>query len=282
MKTKTSERGAAMVEFIVGAIFVLVPMYLAVQALGKFADMQHATNGAARYAAWEKTVWSEDTGSRFHAHNRPNQKSTNQIHNEAMVRVFNDRRSPLRYADNDKTQTTFARGIDPLWHDTAGLAFVDTNPGARYTLTHNARTPANDWVGSVVGALGAISVPSITGTLAPPVPTNTLAVNTVRFSEVAHNSGVYQRLWSRAQGLPTDWTGLDFSGHSAILSNSWAANARSGTTAMVGDSVPTSLALGTALDVAASATMLAWDPTLAPRLDMGRIAADVVPEDRLR
>src|ERR1043166_2467292 len=98
MKRLHDQRGAAMVEFIVGATFVLVPMYLAVQALGKFADVQHTVNSAARYAAWEKTVCFEDTASKFHDYNGPNQKSAAQIRNELMVRVVNDHRSKLQYS----------------------------------------------------------------------------------------------------------------------------------------------------------------------------------------
>ena len=40
------QQGAALIEFVVIAMFVLVPMYLAVQALGKFADVRSVANNA--------------------------------------------------------------------------------------------------------------------------------------------------------------------------------------------------------------------------------------------
>jgi hypothetical protein len=51
---------------------------------------------------------------------------------------------------------------------------------------------------------------------------------------------------------------------------------------MVTASVPTANGLGTAVEVATKAIMLAWDPLEFPRLDMGKIAVDVVPADRLK
>ena len=38
----------------------------------------------------------------------------------------------------------------------------------------------------------------------------------------------------------------------------------------------------TAIETATRAVLLAWDPLLLPRLDIGKIAVDVVPPDRLR
>ena len=248
------QRGAAMVEFIVGALFVLVPMLLAVQALGKFADVQHTANTAARYAAWEKTVWFEDRTSKFYAHNAPNQKTSAQIRNELLVRVINDRRSPLKYNHNDKGASTFAHGIDPLWHDSADVPYL--KDPVKLTAPATWNKPDKDLLGLAISLINAINVPSVTGTLAPPVPTNTLAQTTFQLDTVAADSAVYKRLWSKANGLPTDWLGLDISGRSALLSNAWGSNSRDGTYAMVRESVPTAQGLGTALKAAAWVTLL--------------------------
>lgn len=50
-------RGQAMTELSVAAAAVLVPLLLIVPAIGKFIDMRHAAIQAARYQAWEYTVW---------------------------------------------------------------------------------------------------------------------------------------------------------------------------------------------------------------------------------
>ncbi len=275
------QQGAAMVEFIVGAVFVLVPMYLAVQALGKFADVQHTANAAARYAAWEKTVWFEDTSSRFHDHNAPNQKSSAQIRNETLVRVLNDKHSNLLYASTDKGASTFAHGIDPMWQDAAGDDYI--KDPAKLTLLSSWQAPSKDLLGAAIGLLGAVPLPaSVVGTIVPPVPTNTLASATVKFEKMGQDSASYKRLWSKSFGLPEDWVGLDFEGRAAILSNSWVANAAGGTKEMVRDSVPTARGLGTALEAAAWIGAGPWDPSIPIRLDMGKVAPDVVPDDRLK
>lgn len=280
-RTRTRvQHGAALVEFVVIAIFVLVPMYLAVQAIAKLADVRSAAQNAARYAAWERTVWFEDAGSPYAQKNKPNQKSAAAIRQEALVRVFNDRSSGFKYSHSDKSAAGLAKGTDPMWRDTAGKALVD-DP-ARALLTAKDETPSKDILSGAIALINKVSVPSITGTLAPPVPTQTLAVVEFKLDKVARDSQVYQRLWSRKAGLEADWAGLDYSAHAAILSNTWGANASSGTKGMVSYSVPTANGLGTAINVAAAAALAGWDPTQIPRLDVGRIAVDVVPPDRLK
>jgi len=272
------ENGAALIEFIVIAMFVLVPMYLAVQALGKFADVRSVANNAARYAAWEKTVWHEETTSDFSKINTPNQKSTLSIHHEMLVRVFNDRAAGLKYTDSDKAATAFAKGTDPLWRDTAGTPLLSNS--ASIGLTAKYEKPTKDILGSAIGLINKIAVPSITGTLAPSVPSDTLAVVSFNLDKVGDKSEVYKRLWSKQAGLPADWVGLDYVASAAILSNTWASNAARGTKDMVAMSVPTAKGLGVAVTAATAVALLAWDPTQIPRLDMGRIAVDVVPADR--
>ena len=274
------QRGAALVEFILGAAFVLVPLHLAVQALGKFADVQNTAQAAARYAAWEKTVWFEDGGSTFNRINEPNRKSAAEIRNEMLVRIVNDRRDGLRYSASDRHAQTYAHGIDPLWHDSGDGAFVDS--AALLTQTSHHTTPDNDFVGKILRAFRELPFQEVLGSPVPPVPTDTLATTKVRLAKVAAASPIYRRLWSRAHALPEDWAGLDFDAQSAVLSNSWGANSSRGTKAMVAESVPTAKLLGDAVQAGAIVTLGLWDPTLAPRLDMGKIAPDVVPSDRLK
>jgi hypothetical protein len=162
-----------------------------------------------------------------------------------------------------------ANGIDPMWQDTSGHKLIDDPANVEATGTFE--TPANDILGAAI---------SLIDPLPPPVPSNTLAVATVDFKKVGAKSPVYQRLWSKSAGLPDDWAGLDIAATGAVLSNTWAANASGGTKAMVAASVLTRQAFGAAVGSATWVLPL-WDP-LVPRPDMGRIAVDVVPPDRLK
>jgi len=56
--------GQAMTELLICATFLLIPLFLIVPMFGKYIDMHHATIQAARYEAWEYTVWYEQAGDR--------------------------------------------------------------------------------------------------------------------------------------------------------------------------------------------------------------------------
>ena len=283
-----------MTEFIIGATLVMLPLYLAVQAMGKFAEVKHMTQAAARYAAWERTVWFNETGSPFYQKNKPNQKSDAQIRSEIAIRLFNDRNSdsPLSYSDTDKTAAGFGKqGIDPLWEDTAGQAYLTDYD--KITLTGNVSKPSKDIVGSALDLISKVSIPHVTGTLVPPVPTETLVQTTFELHDVASESDVYRRLWSRVKGMgrvtdppekDEEWVGFSTKGQAAVLTNAWNANSSQGTLAMVQESVPTAQGLGQALETGARAIIYSWDPVVGflHPLDLGKIGPDVVPPDRLK
>nr|WP_315402271.1 pilus assembly protein [uncultured Duganella sp.] len=265
-------RGQAMVEFLVGAMFVLIPLFLAIVALGKLSDVQSTATMAARYAAWERTVWYEaDAG--FDGANQPNHKSAQQIGNEIAVRLINDRSAqPIK--DTDKNANSFASGTDPLWRDNEGKAFLDTYAQLGSSVASEA--PGTDIAGAVIGTLKSVSVKGLVG-FVPPLPTDSLAVAQVSLKDIAKQSDAYQRLWPGADGFK----GLDFSATGAVLSNTWGANASGGTRAMVATMVPTAQGLGTVVQ-AARAGLAPWDPEQVPRIEVGKIAVDVVPGDRLK
>ena len=57
--TVRQQLGQAMTEFNVVAAFVLVPLFIMIPLLGKYIDMKHSSVQAARYMAWERTVYFE-------------------------------------------------------------------------------------------------------------------------------------------------------------------------------------------------------------------------------
>ena len=269
------QHGQAMVEFVVAAVFFLVPLFLAISALGKFLDVQHSAEMAGRYAAWERTVWYEDIGDSFESINQPNHKSAVAINNEIGARLLSDRSTNATVIrDTDKTAAAFINGIDPMWRDANGQVYLDTY--AQLSSSVANETPSKDVGGAVLSILSKVSVKGLIG-FVPPVPNNNLAVAEVRLADVAKKSEVYQRLW---QDAPS-WAGLEFKATGAILSNTWGANSSTGTRAMVKETVPTAGALG-ALVTAAQVGILPWDSTIPPRIEVGKIEVDVLPEDRLQ
>jgi hypothetical protein len=251
-----------MVEFLVAAVFCLVPMFLAIAVIGKLADVQHTADMAARYGAWERTVWYERSGSDFEKYNAPNTKSSAEIRSEVAARVLNDRSNAATVIrDADKGSTGFVNGLDPMWRDPAGTVYLTDY--AQLATTVKSEGSSKGAAGAAVAAL----------------PTDSLAVATVGFKTVAHSSGTYQRLWATPA-----WSGLDFEATGAIFSNTWAANAKTGTENMVATLVPSRSGPMQGVLMGYSRLMDAWDGngTKSGRLEIGKIAVDEVPSDRLK
>ena len=271
-----SQGGQAIAEFLVAAVLLLVPLFLAVAALGKFVDVQHVATMAARYGAWERTVWYDESGTDFNGINGPNQKSAAAIKGEIAARLFSDRSNTASVIrGTDGANAALSYGIDPMWRDTAGVAYLASYDS--FDAQGARTTPQRDVAGASMAALSAIEVRGVAG-FVPPLPTDTLALSTVSLADIARDSAVYTRLWG---GTPGGWQGLDFSATGAILSNTWSANGSGATRAMVARTVPTAQGLG-AVVTAAREGIRPWDGAAVTGIEVGKIAVDVVPADRLR
>ena len=53
-----------MTEFVIAATYVLIPLFVFIPLFAKYIDFKHAAIQAARYQAWEYTVWYDDAGDR--------------------------------------------------------------------------------------------------------------------------------------------------------------------------------------------------------------------------
>jgi len=107
-------RGQALTETLV-AFVVLVPIFMLVPYLGKYLDVKHRTEDAARYALWERTVFS-DPGASWDS--GENQKSDGRLRQEILSRITEDPRAPV--------SAGLPAGVrNPLWEDHAGGDLVD-------------------------------------------------------------------------------------------------------------------------------------------------------------
>jgi hypothetical protein len=52
------QKGQAATEFLIAAVFILVPLFLTIPLLGKYIDIRHAAVQQARFEAWEYTAWT--------------------------------------------------------------------------------------------------------------------------------------------------------------------------------------------------------------------------------
>ena len=140
--------GQAMTETAIMASMILLPLFLLIPLLGKYIDIQHSTIQAARYEAWEYTVWfrtaaEEPSGTGITTLPR---KSYAKLQAESRQRFFSDTAySPDStvsiISDNDDSQWDIDE-INPLWKDHRDVSIL-SNTGSIETPTanSNATTP---------------------------------------------------------------------------------------------------------------------------------------------
>lgn len=112
-----------MIELLIVATFVLVPLFLAIPVLGKYLDMRSAAVQSARYAAWERTVWyggSAATSLGWFGVERKwkaNEKNDDQIRREVGVRLLSETGSSDSFTSNDRNANNFRGGAKLIWRD---------------------------------------------------------------------------------------------------------------------------------------------------------------------
>lgn len=261
--------GQAIVEFIVAAMFFLIPLYLIIMALGKFSDVQAGASQAARYAAWERTVWLDDASWRSRMGTGSNQKTTAEIRSEIAQRVVGDTR--LTIAANDKSRNNLSNGQLQMWRDGQGRDLLERYQDLTLTESGQALTVAQCPTCATPVALNVASL-----TVGINVPQNNMVVANAGI-QVARNSAALQRLFPSYTGF----NGLLLSDRVALLPNEWMANGRDGVTTVVKDAVPTATPAIKGLMTAAVAPMIPFAWEIIP-LKIGDIRPDEVPADRLR
>jgi len=101
--TKNKQRGQAMTEMLVASAFVVIPLFLIIPIAGKYIDMKHAAVDSARYTAWERTVYfnnstldNQPSGfNGFSSDNFP-VKSNTELAEEAQLRIFSEASTPIK------------------------------------------------------------------------------------------------------------------------------------------------------------------------------------------
>jgi hypothetical protein len=224
MSTLISKRrmhGGAIAETVV-ALLVFVPFLIGVPLLGKQMDVKHKSIDAARYSAWERTVWRDQGDS--------NVKSADDISIEAADRAMGDRRAGLI-----STPELQARGIteNVLWADHAGRRLMDyeedTPVRNQHTMAGSPEEVGRALVpaiarGESLGVLG--SVTEILGWTHLGLRDRTFAGSTV---QIALRPVLQERARRRVsfgvrQESAEDIDPILQTARSAILSDSWGSS----------------------------------------------------------
>ncbi len=131
--------GQALVETLIAALFVLVPIFLLYPLLGKYIDLKAQTLQSARYAAFERTAFSA-SGQRDGA--TVAQASNAALGGWTALRFFG---APTAAISSQSPQAG-AYTVNPLWVDQAGHALLPQYSDIQTTLTNAGSPDAADAV----------------------------------------------------------------------------------------------------------------------------------------
>lgn len=123
LRSKNCQQGAVIVEFIVIAGFVLLPLFIGLLFIGKYIDTAQKVEVAARYSIWERTVWYQEVPKSLKKIGINTGKTPNQLNNELENRVFSEKNTGIYFKqNNDKVDETEEVMSESYWVDSSGKA----------------------------------------------------------------------------------------------------------------------------------------------------------------
>lgn len=261
-----------MTEFIISASLFLIPLFFGMSLIAKYIDIKQTNVQAARYEAWEYTVWyANDTErsidfknftmgngevmSGFDAVDQP-VKTTLETRTESKQRFYTRPGTELTTSpiiSTDAATGWTAATANPLWKDHKGVALYAGVDGDLANLASSNGTPTLPVVGDVVnGLMDGIGIAfgligKLLGAIKSSVGFN--AINTNGYAEASTSmqiaaSPTFTTITGTdvsIDGTPTTTTTLDFTTTASVLSDAWNAGGRAHVYNQAGGTVPTTV-----------------------------------------
>lgn len=258
-RNNSEEAGQSLTEFVVVAAFALVPLFFLVVYTGKWSFSQLRTIEAARYVAWERTVWREQA---------PQErewtaiKGDGELRNEAALRFFGDP-STLPLIPVTAAMAS-SGGVDPLL----------TRHDGRPLLQNLGLVQANTRVESMPAGFSTTFMTTLAKIVNIPLD--------------MENGPTVATVGVQLEGLPGFGhlpgnplaKGLRFTAQAAVLTDAWAVNGPAEEARIVQKFLPSQLMNNTAINAVKSAG--GWLFPELNRLDFGHIDPEVQYGDRLQ
>jgi len=242
---RSSARGQAMTELLVAASAILVPLFLIVPAFGKLIDMRHATIQAARYQAWEYTVWYAENCERtvftfdvadpeecqsggFEEHNAQPVKAREIVRLEAIERFMGSPDgSPLSAIDPSVVSLSPS---NLSWYDhTAAIMVDNTVAGTMVSSRSPDGLPVIDTIlDTVLGVIEFVfgAFGDVLGFLGSDAGFDAINTDGMAAADVTltMNSAAIKRLFAQENATPMP--DLTFNASAAVLTDGWNAGGR--------------------------------------------------------
>lgn len=280
-----------MIELLIAAGFVLVPLFLTIPLLGKYLDLRASAVQTARYAAWERTVWyGGDAASslgwfgvsrRWHA----NEKSDDQIRSEIAVRLLSDTSPepgasfPLTeppmaeaFSSIDRSANAFRGNSKKLWQDRNEQALLAEYKDVANSVINNDAPGTLNKVLKPIAEVGATLGPftlEMRGAYAATVTMQVRDIDYDHFLAKSSTTGFRETNVLLANGWNAD--GPNAPDKTSVLQQTKGLVPFSIFKGKIGD-IPVMEYLQTAMSV--------FLPEVS-KLDLGKIEPEAVPADRL-
>lgn len=165
LKPNSLHRGQALTEFLICASYVLIPLFLGLSMLAKYIDIKQAAVQAARYEAWEYTVWyatdteniiTREMMSGFGDGQDDNfvvqpLKNTARTKAEARRRFYTNPQDELPISNTDFTTDWTVGNRNQFWVDRRGNSLYTGVAGG--TLLSSEDTPTLPVIGDVMNLM---------------------------------------------------------------------------------------------------------------------------------
>ena len=265
--------GQAMTEFIISASFFLIPLFLGLSLIAKYIDIKQANVQAARYQAWEYTVWFANDTERGIDYNSGTISNGGEVSggftafelpekNTAFTRAESKRRFYSNPGNEDSTLAISASDgltgwqsshANPLWKDHTGMPLYNGADGTGSVLTSSTETPTLPIVGDVMNIImqGIGLVFGVVADLMSAIGSNVgfNAITTEGYAKATESMSIarpanYRSLLGVDDSLATHSiaaTDFNFMSKASVLSDGWNAGGVEHTYNQVGGMVPTTL-----------------------------------------
>jgi len=221
---KSLMAGTATIELVV-VLVLFIPLLSSIPLLGKYLDFKQKNIDAGRYAAWERTVWSDPVTS---GGSGTVKKPDSTIRFEVDIRFFGDEQQ--RLSENSKSENT-------LWGNKnvhgslvkqnsknrrVNVATYEVMSPIRILLADNYAYKGFRGIGGFVAGIGSLASPVIRAISSS--CNNLPGIGYERGMDLASNNYASIAVNSNIKNMRKDDEDLDFSNTASILSNSWVAS----------------------------------------------------------
>jgi len=268
-----------MVELVIVASLVLVPLFLAIPLLGKYLDVRASAVQTARYAAWERTVWyGGDAASSlgwFGVSRRwqANEKTDDQIRREIGVRQLSETGANTQFSSSDRSANGFSGGSKALWQDRSGQQLLANYSDIQNSVDNN-KAPGTlnlilDPIANFASTLGPFTL-EMNGEYAATV--------TIKVKDIDYDHFLLKNSTS------------GFSETNVLLANGWSADGpddasktsvKQQTKGLVPFSIFTATIAGVPVMQYLQTAVSVFLPEIS-KLELGKIEPENVPADRLK